>query len=155
MSKIIIGIILGLCLGFEVDNINLNIEPEKKSDTISHINATLNWAMNDYYISQLPKDALHPVSLTECGLGRYQTEIGVEHYYYPSFDVIEKVAEYCGFDGSLWVRDDGVVMCGDYVVIAADKPYGTVLPTSLGKGIVLDTGWFDDVNTLDIATVWW
>ena len=158
MKRVAAICILGaifFCFGFAAAMIDWDAEPVVVARKFRNITANVRWAANDYYISKLPADALHPMSWTEGGFGRYQTEIGMEHYYYPSFAAIEKAAECCRCDGSLWVREDGVVMYGDYVVVASDEPYGTILPTSLGDGIVLDVGQFDDVNKLDVATVWW
>lgn len=63
-----------------------------------------------------------------------------------------------------WVRSDGVKMYGDengisYVMVAADlsiRPKGTIVATSLGPGIVADTGAFAATNhkQLDIAVSW-
>lgn len=58
-----------------------------------------------------------------------------------------------------WVRDDGCKMLGDYVMVAADlgiRPKGTILETSLGTAIVVDTGSFAryDSTMLDIAVSW-
>ena len=57
------------------------------------------------------------------------------------------------------IRADGVKCLGDYVMVAADinlRPKGTIVDTSLGKGIVVDTGGFAAANPtqLDIATNW-
>ncbi|MCR5146945.1 MAG: hypothetical protein K6B70_06360 [Clostridia bacterium] len=44
-----------------------------------------------------------------------------------------------------WIREDGCKMFGDYIMVAADlryRPKGTIVDTSLGKGIVVDTGLF-------------
>lgn len=58
-----------------------------------------------------------------------------------------------------WIREDGVKMLGPYVMIAANwaiRPLGYIVETSLGWGIVVDTGEF--INTypygVDIATAW-
>jgi hypothetical protein len=61
--------------------------------------------------------------------------------------------------GDYWVREDGVKMLGPYVMVAANlntRPRGTVVETSLGLGIVCDTGDFAKKNpmALDIATDW-
>ena len=59
-----------------------------------------------------------------------------------------------------WVRDDGCKMLGDYIMVAADlsaHPRGSLVPTSLGMGIVCDTGGFVSNGSgvaLDIATSW-
>lgn len=63
-----------------------------------------------------------------------------------------------------FVRSDGVKCYGDengiaYVMVAANlslRPKGTIVPTSLGPGIVADTGSFATTNPrqLDIAVAW-
>ena len=58
-----------------------------------------------------------------------------------------------------WVRDDGVKMLGDYVIVAANlnvHPRGSLVECSLGTGIVCDTGSFAQSNPyqLDIAVTW-
>ena len=58
-----------------------------------------------------------------------------------------------------WVREDGVKMLGNYVMVAANldlRPRGSKVPTSLGMGLVCDTGGFARNNRtqLDIATSW-
>ena len=58
-----------------------------------------------------------------------------------------------------WARDDGVKMLGDYVMVAANldvHPRGSLVETSLGMGIVCDTGSFASGNStqLDIAVSW-
>ena len=66
-----------------------------------------------------------------------------------------------GFDEEsypYYIRDDGVKMLGDYVMVAADlniHPRGMVVETSLGKGLVCDTGDFTKLGDwYDIATDW-
>ena len=57
-----------------------------------------------------------------------------------------------------YIREDGVKCLGDYVIVAADldiHPRGTVVETSLGKGLVCDTGDFTSLGDwYDIATDW-
>lgn len=58
-----------------------------------------------------------------------------------------------------WVRDDGVKMLGNYVMVAANLdtyPRGSTVHTSLGKGLVCDTGEFALTNPtqFDIAVNW-
>lgn len=58
-----------------------------------------------------------------------------------------------------WVRDDGAKMFGRYVMIAANwkiRPLGTVIETSLGWSIVVDTGDFvtEYPYGVDIAVDW-
>ena len=63
--------------------------------------------------------------------------------------------------GEYWVRADGCKMLGDYIMVAGDLdvyPRGTLVETSLGTGIVCDTGDFvycpDGSNWIDIAVNW-
>ena len=58
-----------------------------------------------------------------------------------------------------WVREDGCKMLGDYIMVAANldlHPRGSIVETSLGEGIVCDTGGFAQNNPtqLDIAVTW-
>jgi hypothetical protein len=58
-----------------------------------------------------------------------------------------------------WVRKDGAKMLGDYVMCAANldlRPKGTIVESSLGKAIVVDTGGFAyyDSTQLDLACAW-
>lgn len=62
-------------------------------------------------------------------------------------------------DYPYWVRDDGAKMFGNYIMIAANlelRPRGTIVDTSLGTGIVCDTGGFakDNPTQIDIAVNW-
>ena len=66
---------------------------------------------------------------------------------------------YSAKDYPSWVRDDGCKMLGPYVMVAANfniRPLGTILETSRGWGIVVDTGGFvkQFPKGLDIATNW-
>lgn len=57
-----------------------------------------------------------------------------------------------------WIREDGMKMFGDYVMVGAYlpiRPKGTILPTSRGMGIVVDTGYFAyGEYQLDLAYAW-
>ena len=58
-----------------------------------------------------------------------------------------------------WIRDDGAKMLGNYVMCAANwkiRPKGTIIPTSLGDAIVVDTGNFvsEYPNGVDLAVDW-
>ena len=58
-----------------------------------------------------------------------------------------------------YIREDGAKMLGKYVMCAADiswRPKGTILETSLGMAIVVDTGTFrySDSNMLDMCVDW-
>lgn len=82
-----------------------------------------------------------------------------ETYYNLPMGGVVGYAQAAGIPGEYWVRDDGVKMYGDYVIVAADQnihPYGSTVNTSLGEGIVLDTGTFiyENNEQYDIATSW-
>lgn len=82
-----------------------------------------------------------------------------ETYYNLNMSRVVSNAQGNGLDGEYWVREDGAKMFGDYVIVAANQevyPYGSTVETSMGTGIVLDTGEFANGNPtqLDIATDW-
>ena len=82
-----------------------------------------------------------------------------ETYYNLPMDVVVNVAKQRGIAGEYSVREDGVKMMGEYIIIAANQtvhPYGSLVETSLGTGIVLDTGGFalTNPNQVDIAVNW-
>lgn len=84
---------------------------------------------------------------------------GRETYYNMEMSGVVDIMRGMGNADDYWVRDDGVKMLGDYVMVAAnlDKyPRGSVVDSSLGKAIVCDTGGFAAYNAdqLDIATAW-
>jgi hypothetical protein len=87
---------------------------------------------------------------------------GRETYYnLPMQGCINKMRElgYSEEEYPYWVRDDGAKMLGRYVMIAANwkiRPLGTILETSLGWSIVVDTGDFvaEFPYGVDIAVDW-
>ena len=91
--------------------------------------------------------------------GHIDGPTGDETYYnLPMDDIVDRMHR-MGVEGEYWVREDGVKMLGPYVMVAADlkvHPRGSIVETSLGTGIVCDTGDFvkKHPNRLDIATNW-
>lgn len=87
---------------------------------------------------------------------------GKETYYNLSMTSIINSMRRRGFSEEeypYWVRSDGVKMLGGYVMVAANysiRPLGTKLETSLGYGIVCDTGSFvkNNPTQIDIAVTW-
>lgn len=87
---------------------------------------------------------------------------GKETYYNLPMDGVIRIMRNMGYSEEeypYWVREDGVKMFGDYIMVAADlniRPKGTILECSLGTAIVVDTGDFAKTNhtQLDVATSW-
>lgn len=85
---------------------------------------------------------------------------GKETYYNLNMSVVVSAMRRFGYSSSdYWVRSDGAKMLGSYVMVAANygvHPKGSLVPTSLGTGIVCDTGGFATSNPtqLDLATNW-
>ena len=85
---------------------------------------------------------------------------GKETYYNLNMSrVVAAMSRYGYSSSDYWVRADGVKMLGNYVMVAASyktHPKGSLVPTSLGTGIVCDTGGFATSNPtqIDIATNW-
>lgn len=91
--------------------------------------------------------------------GTFNFEGHTETYYNLDMSVVVQVAQSRGIAGEYHVREDGAKMLGDYIMVAADysvHPYGSLVNTSLGMGIVVDTGGFIawNPNGIDIATTW-
>ena len=99
--------------------------------------------------------------LTKSG-GVFQGPSGKETYYnLPMGRCIEimRDMDYSVEDYPFWIREDGAKMLGEYVMCAANlniRPKGTIVETSLGMAIVVDTGSFAASNTtqLDLAVDW-
>lgn len=87
---------------------------------------------------------------------------GKETYYnLPMIGVINIMRRkgYSECDYPYIIREDGVKCLGDYVIVAANLDLynrGQIIETSLGQGIVCDTGDFvkEDPTAIDIAVNW-
>lgn len=84
---------------------------------------------------------------------------GKETYYNLNMNGVIRIMRSIGNYDEYWVRDDGVKMLGNYVMVAANlsvHPRGSLVECSLGIGIVCDTGSFASSNPyqLDIAVTW-
>lgn len=92
----------------------------------------------------------------------YNAQGRSETWYNLDMTHIVQIMRDMGFDEEnypYWIREDGVKMLGPYVMVAANfsiNPRGTIVETSLGTGLVCDTGGFVEWNPtgLDIATNW-
>ena len=97
--------------------------------------------------------------LTKSG-GVYYGPSGKETYYNLNMNGVVSNAQNMGIEGEYWVREDGCKMYGDYIICAADlnvHPRGSLVESSLGTCIVLDTGGFVTNGSgvaLDIAVNW-
>ena len=97
--------------------------------------------------------------LTKSG-GVYYGPSGKETYYNLNMHGVVSNAQNMGIEGEYWVREDGCKMYGDYIICAADlnvHPRGSLVESSLGTCIVLDTGGFTTNGSgvaLDIAVDW-
>jgi len=91
--------------------------------------------------------------------GTFEFQGHSETYYNLDMSVIVEVAHQNGIQGDYWVRSDGAKMLGNYIMCACDRsihPYGSLVETSLGMGISLDTGGFIAwaPYNVDIACAW-
>lgn len=96
--------------------------------------------------------------LTQAG-GVYWYGDQKETWYNLPMEGVIAQAQNNGIYGEYWVRDDGVKMYGDYIILACNRsvhPMGSLVETSLGTGISLDTGAFASANPtqVDIAVDW-
>jgi len=95
-------------------------------------------------------------------LGVVQGPSGKETYYNLPMGGVVKIMRQMGYTEEEYpyhVREDGVKMLGDYVMVAANldlRPRGSILECSLGTALVCDTGAFavKDQTQLDIAVDW-
>lgn len=103
----------------------------------------------------------HDNHITQRG-GVYYGPSGRETYYNLPMDGVVELMRDLGYSEEeypYWVREDGVKMFGDYIMVAANletRPKGTILDCSLGKAMVCDTGTFVETypGQLDIAVDW-
>jgi hypothetical protein len=84
---------------------------------------------------------------------------GKETYYNLNMSGCINIMNSRGFHEPYWVRSDGVKMYGYYVMCAAGlsiRPKGSIVESSNGLAIVVDTGGFASRNPrqLDIAVTW-
>lgn len=146
-------------------------ELERRIDELSHTNDILaeHERIIDYLINRVAvleetenvvaeENLYFPSKLTASG-GVCFYNGHKETYYNLPMTAVVNIAHANGIEGEYWVNSDGCKMLGDYIIVAADQsihPYGSLVETSLGTGIVLDTGSFIFTNSeqLDLATNW-
>lgn len=89
--------------------------------------------------------------------GVFNGPTGKEAWYNLNMNRVVRNMRAKGYKGRYWVRKDGVKMFGNYILCAANLrkyPRGTIVETSLGPGIVADTGALGNGVILDIAVNW-
>ena len=94
--------------------------------------------------------------------GTVQGPSGKETYYNLNMSGVVSIMRRMGFSEAEYpynVRADGVKCLGPYVMVAAHlgkRPRGSKVQTSLGTGMVCDTGGFaaNNPTQIDIATAW-
>lgn len=125
-------------------------------------NAELEKELEEATSSELDEEIAKEVARIN-GESKLTADLGVNYYKgnketYYNLDMagVINIAKYKGYVDTYWVREDGVKMYGDYVLAAANyktHPYGSIVETSLGTAIVLDTGHLAE-NQFDIAVTW-
>ena len=88
--------------------------------------------------------------------GRIQGPSGPETYYNLDMSGVIANMSNLGYDYTYSIREDGVKLFGGYVMVAADLEhysFGDIVQTSLGTGIVVDTGYLG-WDQLDISVTW-
>lgn len=133
-------------------------ETKKKLEKSELIKTTVTTAVTTTSTTTVEENSWNGPVLTPQS-GRIQGPSGEETYYNLDMSGCISIMQQNGYDSTYWIRSDGVKMYGDYVMVAANlniRPKGTVVETSLGKAIVVDTGTFAYSNPyqLDIAVTW-
>lgn len=118
-----------------------------------------------------PKSVSEPVETTSEGVEsvltaskgvNYNINGNRETWYNLNMSGVIQIMRDNGFseeDYPYWIREDGCKMLGPYIMVAANHsiyPRGTTIHTSLGEGLVCDTGSFiySYPYGIDIATNW-
>ena len=121
------------------------------------------WLTDTEPVIKTPEKATYNNSWTGAKLnavaGIVKGPSGNETYYNLNMSRCVQVMKDKGYSGEYWVREDGCKMFGNYIMCAASlkiRPRGSLVESSLGTCIVVDTGGFVDYDPyrLDIATTW-
>ena len=157
---IIYFIIIGIMIFIDNNKIFISEKNNEKVTYTIPYSEQLNH--NKKFIEYLPENSLHPVTDNSFN-GYYEGPNGKEFYYNIDAYGIIKLARSKGYDEEsypYWVREDGCRMFGKYIICAVDynkHSYGSIINTSLGKAICLDTGGLliDGTRDVDILTDWY
>jgi 3D (Asp-Asp-Asp) domain-containing protein len=122
------------------------------------------YVSGNYIQDSLPEAATYNYNWAGEVLNRHNGTIygpnGKETYYNLDMSGCIRYMNDLGYYYDYWVRSDGTKMFGNWVMIAADLsvyPKGSLVETSLGTGIVVDTGDFVTNGSgvsFDIAVTW-
>ena len=142
------------------------VEPEDESgwtDTDEWIDPAyqeyIAYLESQQYTESVYEDSSYNGAVLTSQLGTIQGPSGKETFYNLPMGGVINIMRSIGNEDGYWVREDGVKMLGDYVMVAANletHPRGSLVETSLGTGIVCDTGGFAyaDPYQIDVATAW-
>jgi len=86
--------------------------------------------------------------------GHYET-----YYNLNMSRIVERADAFYGLKDVYSVREDGIKTYNGFVIVASGwdvNPFGSIVETSRGLGIVLDTGAFAarEPDTIDVAAEW-
>lgn len=138
-------------------------DPEEPKDSDNSDNDDSSSEKNNgLYMNPIIDDGWNKSSHLTSWSGVYYGPSGKETYYNLNMSGVVNIMRGMGFSEEeypYWVRDDGCKMLGDYIMVAANldlRSRGSLVETSLGTGLVCDTGGFAYGNRtqLDIATNW-
>lgn len=144
-------------LNTQIDTLNQQIEDEAaKKAAEEAIQAAQSSVTQSTYTIDYSGAVLNPSA------GAIIGPSGKETYYNLDMSGVVRIMRNLGYDAETypyWIREDGAKMLGSFVMVAANyqlRPRGTIVQTSLGAGIVVDTGGFADSNAtqLDICVNW-
>lgn len=122
------------------------------------------YVCKDYVQEMLPEEATYNWSWAGEKLNRNNGKVsgpsGNETYYNLNMSRCVYYMNCLGYYYPVWTRSDGTKMFGNAIMVAADlnvHPKGSLVETSLGTGIVVDTGSFVTNGSgvdIDIAVTW-
>jgi len=132
--------------------------------SIIDYNGTTAYISSEFIQDTLPEEDTYNYEWTGEKLNRHDGTAngpsGKETYYNLNMSRCIYYMQQLGYYEKYWVRSDGVKMYGNAIMVAANlkqHPKGSLVETSLGTGIVVDTGEFTTNGsgvTLDIAVTW-
>ncbi len=142
VSSVKMGIVSKDSYSIEYDNnvASFVADGEFNGDELNSYDGYIEYGPSGAYETYYDADVICDVGMDNCV--KYMRDLGYTEEEYPYY-----------------IREDGVRMFGDYVMIAADTnvlPKGTIIDTSLGMGMVCDHCESSETNhrQIDIAVNW-